>query len=95
MDLTSILDFEWQIAIGNELLSEKEFLQLVKGTDGIIKIKDHFIHVSKEDLDKLLKHLQSDHKLSNHQMLQVLFANEYQGEKIEISEELQKILTTI
>jgi SNF2 family DNA or RNA helicase/uncharacterized Zn finger protein len=92
MDLMSLLDFEWQVAVGDELLSEKEFLQLVKGMDGIIKVKDHFINVSKEELDKLLKHLQTDHKLSNHQMLQVLFANEYQGEKIEISEELQKIL---
>jgi len=92
MDLMSLLDFEWQVAIGNELMSEKDFLKLVKGMDGIVKIRDQFIHVNKEDLDKLLKHLQNDHKLSKHQMLQVLFANEYQGEKIEISEELQKIL---
>ncbi|NOU16670.1 MAG: DEAD/DEAH box helicase [Bacteroidales bacterium] len=92
MDLSSLLNFEWQVAVGDELLSEKEFIKLVKGMDGIVKIKDHFIHVSKEELDKLLKHLQSDNKLSKHQMLQVLFANEYQGEKIEISEEIQKIL---
>ena len=92
MDLMSILEFEWQVAIGDELLNEKEFLKLVKGMNGIVKIKDQFIHVTKEELDKLLKHLQSDHKLSKHQMLQVLFANEYQGEKIQISEELLKIL---
>ncbi len=92
MDLVSILDFEWQVAIGNELLSEKDFLKLVQGMDGIVKIKNQFIHVTKEDLDKLLKHFQSDPQLNKHQMLQVLFAKEYQGEKIELSEELQKIL---
>lgn len=92
MDLTSLLDFEWQIAVGNKFFSEKEFLKLVKGMDGIIKIKDQFIHVSKDELDKLLKHLQTDTKLSKHQMLQVILANEYQGEKIELSGELQKIL---
>lgn len=92
MDLISLLDFEWQVAVGDELLSEKEFLKLVKGMDGIIKIKDHFIHVNKEELEKLLKHLQAEQQLSKNQMLQVLLANEYQGEKIEITAELQKIL---
>jgi SNF2 family DNA or RNA helicase/uncharacterized Zn finger protein len=92
MDLMSLLDFEWKVAVGEELMSEIEFLKLVKGMDGIVKIKDNFIHVNKEDLDKLLKHLQNGQKLSKHQMFQVLFANEYQGEKIEISEELRKIL---
>jgi len=92
MDLLAILDFEWQLAIGDELLNEKEFLNLVKGMDGIIKIKDQFIHLTKAELDKLLKQLQTDSKLTKHQMLKVLFASEYQGEKIEISEELQRIL---
>lgn len=92
MDLLSILDFEWQVAVGDDLLSEAEFLKLVKDSDGIIKIKDNFIHVSKEDLDKLLKHIRDDHKLSKHQMLQVLFANEYQGERILLTEDLEQIL---
>ncbi|MDD3686668.1 MAG: SNF2 helicase-associated domain-containing protein, partial [Bacteroidales bacterium] len=30
MGLLSILDFEWQVAVGDELLSEEEFLRLVK-----------------------------------------------------------------
>jgi SNF2 family DNA or RNA helicase/uncharacterized Zn finger protein len=92
MDLMSLLDFEWQVAIGEELISKGDFLNLVKGMNGIFKIKDQFILVSKEELDKLLKHLQNEDQLSKHQMLQVLFANEYQGEKIKISDELKTIL---
>ncbi len=95
MDLTSLLDFQWQIALGDKFMSEKEFLKLVKGMDGILKIKDQYIYVNKEELDKLLKHLQSDQKLTKNQMLQVLFANEYQGEKIELSKELQEILAQL
>ena len=92
MDLMSILQFDWQVAVGDELMNENEFLRLVKGMDGIIKIKDNFIHADKEELDKLLKHLQNPQQLSRNQMLQVLFANEYNGAKIGISPELQAIL---
>lgn len=92
MDLMSILDFEWQVAVGDVLLSEREFFNLVKNTDGVIKIKDQFIHVSKEDLDRLLNHLQDKHKLSKHHMLQILFAHEYEGAKVEISGDIQSIL---
>ncbi|HNX07991.1 MAG TPA: SNF2-related protein, partial [Bacteroidales bacterium] len=92
LDLVSILSFEWQIAVGEELVSEKEFLKLLKDTDGLVKIKDRFIYVSKEDLEKLIRHLHSQHTISRNEMLQVLFANEYEGSGIKISEELSKIL---
>jgi uncharacterized Zn finger protein len=92
LDLMSLLNFEWQVAVGNRMMSEEDFLKIVRGTDGIIKMKDQFIHVTKEELDKLLKHLQNPDKLTKNQMLQVLFANEYKGEKIEISDEIKKIL---
>ncbi len=92
LDLMTVLSFEWQVAVGNELMDEKEFLQLVKGMSGIVKIKDQFIHVTQEELDKLLKHLQSPAPIGKQQMLQILFANEYNGSKIEITDELSKIL---
>ncbi len=92
LDLISILNFEWQIAVGNKLMSETEFLKLVKGMNGIVKIKDNFIHVTKEELERLIKHLHNQEPISRNQMLQVLFANEYNGAKIEISDELSAIL---
>ena len=92
LDLMSILHFDWQVAIGDELLTEKDFLKLVSGLNGIIKIKNQFVHITKEEIEKLLKHLQNPAPVSKHQMLQVLFANEYNGAKIEVSDELLKIL---
>jgi len=92
LDLVSILSFEWQIAVGDELVSEKDFLKLLKDTDGLVKIKDRFIYVSKEDLEKLIRHLHSQQTISRNEMLQVLFANEYEGSGIKISEELSEIL---
>ncbi|HQI69463.1 MAG TPA: DEAD/DEAH box helicase [Bacteroidales bacterium] len=92
LDLISILSFEWQIAIGEELVSEKEFLKLLKDTDGLVKLKDKFIYVTKEDLEKLIRHLHNQNTISRNEMLQVLFSNEYEGTGIKISEELSEII---
>jgi len=92
LDLISILSFEWQVSVGDELMDETEFLKLVKGMNGIVKIKDQFIHVTQQELDKLLKHLRDPAPIGKQQMLQVLFANEFNGAKIEITEELAEIL---
>ncbi len=92
MDLKSVLDFEWRTALGDDVLSADEFFKLVKNSEGIIKYKENYVHVSKEDLNKLLKHLKDGKKLTNHELLQTVFANEYDGQKIELSEEIKRII---
>ena len=92
MDLQSLLDFNWQVAIGDILMDEKEFLKLTKGMSGIVKLRDNFIHLTKDDLEKLMKQLQQPPHLSQQEMLRVMFAGEYNGAKISLSEELQELL---
>lgn len=95
MDLMSMLDFEWQVAVGDELIPYHTFLSLVKGMDGIVKIKDMYVLLNKDDLSRLAKNIQPEQKLSRHQLLQVIFANEYEGNKIEISPALKEIIKSL
>lgn len=92
LDLLSILDFQWQVALGDKLVSESQFKKLVKGMYGLVKLKDKFIYVSQEDMNKLIKNLNNTSPVNKNQMLQVLFANEYNGSKIAISDELREII---
>lgn len=92
LDLQTILGFQWQVAVGDTLLDEKEFFQLVKGMSGIVKLRDAFIHITKDELQKLLKHLQQPPELSRQDSLRILFAGEYEGAKIQLSDELQQLL---
>ncbi|MBN1633672.1 MAG: DEAD/DEAH box helicase family protein [Ignavibacteria bacterium] len=92
LDLLSILDFQWQVALGDKLVSESQFRKLVKGMYGLVKLKDKFIYVSQEDMNKLIKNLNNPSPVNKSQMLQILFASEYNGNKIEISDELREII---
>ncbi|KAA5549280.1 DEAD/DEAH box helicase [Adhaeribacter rhizoryzae] len=92
LDLQNLLDFDWQVALGEEALEAKEFLKLVKDASGIVKLRDRFIHLTPEDLEKLMKQLQKPPTLSKQEAMRVLFAEEYQGVPIQVTDELRKIL---
>jgi SNF2 family DNA or RNA helicase/uncharacterized Zn finger protein len=55
LDLPSLLNFNWQIAIGDSVLSEKEFLTLVKQKKSIVNFKNKFIRLDPQELANLFK----------------------------------------
>ncbi len=90
--LDDLLDFEWRIAVGDELVSDAEFRKLVKGLSGFIKFKDQYIFLKPEELDKLHQNLQKPPKISSSDLLRTALAEEFQGRKIELTSEIKIIL---
>ena len=50
---SDLLDFDWEVAIGNEHLSAEEFLALAEQADGLLKYKSEYVQVTEEDLQNL------------------------------------------
>ncbi len=90
--LDKLLDFDWQVAIGDHLLDEKEFLKLVKNSEGLIKYKSNYIYVNSAELEKLHKHFTSSKSLSSFDMLRAALSNEYEGSRIHITDEVRKLI---
>ena len=57
ISLDDILDFSYEIAIGNEKLSVAEFNNLIEGQNGLIKYKNKYVLVDKEDTKKLFEQI--------------------------------------
>ena len=45
-----LLDFDWQVAIGDESISAEEFLELAENADGLLKYKSQYVTITEEDL---------------------------------------------
>lgn len=90
--LDQMLDFEWQIAIGDTLMNEDEFKKLLKKSDGLIKFKKNYIYVNKEELEKIYKHFTNTKELSAFQMLRAALSGEYHGSKIAITDEIKEMI---
>ena len=55
LDLNTLQDFEWQVAVGGEILTIKEFEKLVKEKRAFVRFKNGFVKIDPEELSRLLK----------------------------------------
>lgn len=92
MRLDKLLDFDWQVAIGNTTLGEAELKKLLKQSDGLIKYKTQYIYVSPADLQKLHKHFLSSKKLTSFDMLRAALSNDYRGARISLTNDVKELI---
>ncbi|HEU4552445.1 MAG TPA: SNF2 helicase-associated domain-containing protein, partial [Chitinophaga sp.] len=93
--LDELLDFDWQIAIGDTLLNEAEFKQLLRRSDTLIKYKSQYIYVSKAELEKLHTHFSAAKKLSGFQLLRAALSSDYYGAKVNMTGEVRDLIKTL
>jgi SNF2 family DNA or RNA helicase len=90
--LDQLLEFDWQVAIGDTLMDEKDFKKLLQNSDGLIKYKSRYIYVSKEELEKLHKHFTAGNELSSFDMLRSALSGEYFGATVSITDEVRDMM---
>jgi SNF2 family DNA or RNA helicase/uncharacterized Zn finger protein len=84
-NLEDLLEFDWQIALGDNLIDREEFLKLISGMSGIFKYKDKFFVIEKKDTDKLINRMEKQQKISKNELLKIALTEEYRGSKILIN----------
>jgi superfamily II DNA or RNA helicase len=65
LGLDKLLDWQWQVAIGDEVLSPAEFQALVKQKNAVVKFRDKFIRLDPAELAQLLKSAQTQEPTVN------------------------------
>lgn len=90
--LDKLLDFEWQVAVGDALMDEAEFRKLLQKSEGLIRFKTNYIYVEKEDLEKLYKHFSQTKEMSAYQMLRTALSGDYFGAKVVIDDEVKQLI---
>jgi len=88
--LTELFDYNWQVAVGDSQMDINEFLRLVKGLHGLVKLKDQYIFLDEAELKSLQKNMDRNTELSPHQLLQALFSEELHGIKVGLTPEVVK-----
>jgi uncharacterized Zn finger protein len=92
ISLGQLFDFEWQIALGDTLVSESEFKQLLKKSDGLLKYKSRYIYVNQNELEKLYKHFTKTKELSAFELLRAALSGEYQGAFVGLTDEVRDLI---
>jgi len=82
--LDKMLEYDWQISIGDELLSYQEFEKLVKDGRELIRFKDNFVVISPEEAKAMFAKINQKTKLNKFDILQASLNDEvYLDENLE------------
>ena len=92
LDLSSILEYDWKIAIGDEVISVEEFEKLVQSGEQFVQFRDSFVVISTEEAKKIFDQIKRHKKLSTLDMLRAKWGGNLQISK-ELSASIDQILS--
>ena len=95
LKLDEMLQFEWQIAIGDKTIPIDEFKKLVENMSGVVNIRGEYVLIDQKEIQTLLNNLDKDQELSKVDLLQSALSEEYQEAKIAISSAARKIISEL
>jgi SNF2 family DNA or RNA helicase/uncharacterized Zn finger protein len=88
----SMLEFEWQVAVGEKQISLKEFQKMVDGAKGLVKINDQYVYIDEKELADLMYKLQNPPQLNDLDLLKIALSQDYKGAKIELDKKAQDFM---
>ncbi|MBN2730242.1 MAG: DEAD/DEAH box helicase [Bacteroidales bacterium] len=87
-----IFAFDWKVALGDEFIDYNEFKKLLKKSEGLLYYRSSYIYVNKEDLRNLMTRLSGDNQLSSGKLLQTALSGEYEGAKVELTNDVKALI---
>jgi len=95
INLSDLLSFDWQVALGETIIPPEEFEKLLKNASRLFKFKENYIYVSEADLEKLHKTFTSNKPFSPYQLLQTTLAEEYEGSPVILTDEVRDLINEL
>ncbi len=95
LNLDKILEFRWKVAIGDTIVDKEEFLSLVKGLSGIVKIKQQYVYLNPADLKTLMESFARQEKLDRNKLLQAAITGELNDAVISIDKETRLLIDSL
>ena len=95
LSFASMIDFQWQIALGDRFMSRAEFLALAGSLRGIVRLADGYTYLDDKDIAGILRQLDNSRPPSGPQLLQMALAGEYQGVRIQLDEPTCQLIESL
>lgn len=95
LSLTDIIDFDWKVSMGDQFISPQEFIDLTKKSSGLVKIRDQYVLLGQEEIEKIIKKLTAPAAPKAFTLLQTLLSEDYEGAAVKIDAGLKTKLKKI
>ncbi len=92
LNLDQLLQFNWQVAVGDQRISASEFRELVKGASGLVKMLDQYVMLDDNKMQQLLKKLDSlTDNLSRIELLKAGLSGKVDGARVDLEDSARQL----
>lgn len=95
LSFANMIDFQWQIAMGEALLSPDDFLNLVKNMRGIVRLADGYAFVDEKEIAAMLDKIAQIPTPTGPKLLQIALTGEYQGTPVHLNESARALINEL
>lgn len=92
LKLNELVSFDWQISMGNTFITPEEFLKTYQASTQLVKIKEQFVLLKKDDVEKILEQIKKPFQSNPISLLHAAISGDYEGAPITIDAKLKKEL---
>ena len=92
LGLSNIIEYDWQVSLGDELMSFEQFQKMVQGISGLVKLKGQYIFLDEAEIKAMQKNLEKQKELNSFQLLQAALAEEINGVRAGLSPEVVRLI---
>lgn len=90
--LDELVQFDWQLAIGDQLLTVEEFRKLYKRGDSLIRIRDQYVFVEPGDMEAILNRINQKDRPSGMALFRDLLMGEHHGGSVSVGPKLMEAI---
>jgi len=93
LNLEEMLDFSWQISLGDTTITRDEFMQLAQSAEGVVKFREQYLMLDPEAVKKIMEKLNAPlPKLSSAEMLRASITGETNNLAFHPDEIIKKLI---
>lgn len=95
LDLQSLVEFDWQILIGENPVEVNEFLKRVQEESGLIRFHDSYVLVDAKQVARMKREMEKEISVRPIELLAMSLGHEHQGMRVNLSRELQGTMANL
>ena len=90
-----IFSFDWQVAVGEQSLTPKEFEGLLGKATGVVRFKGEYVYLDPAAIDSLRQQLAQPPRLHGPELLRIALAGDYGGAPIGLNKAAQQLVASL
>ncbi|MCC7050483.1 MAG: SWIM zinc finger family protein, partial [Bacteroidia bacterium] len=88
--LNDMIDYDWKVSVGEQFIDLAEFKKIVSKASGLVKIRNEYVMMTKEDIERIIKKIESSQTPPSLDLLRSALSEDYYGASVHIDEDLKK-----